>query len=50
MVCSLQSVKVMEMLPGMGQMLKQMNMGGVDSNQKIKQFMCIMDSMTDKGW
>jgi len=38
--------KVIEMLPGMGNLLKQAP--GVDSNMKIKILMTIMDSMTDK--
>jgi len=38
--------KVIEMLPGMGNLLKQAP--GVDSNMKVRVFMTIMDSMTDK--
>lgn len=41
--------KVMENMPGMSNLLKQGNLKGVDSNQKVKIFMTIMDSMTDKG-
>jgi len=40
--------KVMENMPGMGNLLKQGNLKGVDSNQKVKIYMTIMDSMTDK--
>jgi len=40
--------KVMEMLPGMGNILKDQG-AGRDSSQKIKGYMTIMDSMTDKG-
>jgi signal recognition particle subunit SRP54 len=40
--------KVMENMPGMGQLLKQGNMKGMDSNQKVKAMMTIMDSMTDQ--
>merc|ERR1711879_284525 len=40
--------KVMENMPGMGNLLKQGNLKGVDSNQKIKIYLTIMDSMTDK--
>jgi hypothetical protein len=39
--------KVMEMLPGMGSILKEG--AGRDSSQKIKSYMTIMDSMTDEG-
>jgi len=39
--------KVMEMLPGMGNILKDQG-AGRDSSQKIKGYMTIMDSMTDK--
>jgi signal recognition particle subunit SRP54 len=38
--------KVMEMLPGMGSILKEG--AGRDSSQKIKSYMTIMDSMTDE--
>lgn len=38
--------KVMENMPGMGQLLKQGNLRGLDSNQKVKVYMTIMDSMT----
>lgn len=41
--------KVMENLPGMSNLLKQGNLKGLDSNQKIKVYMTIMDSMTDAG-
>merc|ERR1712137_926934 len=40
--------KVMENMPGMSNLLKQGNLKGVDSNQKVKIYMTIMDSMTDK--
>ncbi len=39
--------KVMEMLPGMGNLLKEG--AGRDSSKKIKSYMTIMDSMTDEG-
>lgn len=39
--------KVMEMLPGMGQLLQQMPGAGNDSSAKVKIYMTIMDSMTD---
>lgn len=39
--------KVMENLPGMSNLLKQGNLKGLDSNQKVKVYMTIMDSMTD---
>ena len=37
---------LMEMLPGMGELLKQAKSKGVDSNQKLQSYICIMDSMT----
>eukprot|EP00211_Chloroparvula_japonica_P002446 CAMPEP_0119134742 /NCGR_PEP_ID=MMETSP1310-20130426/17708_1 /TAXON_ID=464262 /ORGANISM="Genus nov. species nov., Strain RCC2339" /LENGTH=488 /DNA_ID=CAMNT_0007125567 /DNA_START=49 /DNA_END=1515 /DNA_ORIENTATION=+ len=40
--------KVMEMLPGMNNIMKQANQAGVDSNSKLKAYMTIMDSMTDE--
>ena len=40
--------KVMENMPGMANLLKQGNMKGMDSNQKVKVMMTIMDSMTDQ--
>eukprot|EP01103_Thecamoeba_quadrilineata_P021466 TRINITY_DN9874_c0_g1_i1.p1 TRINITY_DN9874_c0_g1~~TRINITY_DN9874_c0_g1_i1.p1 ORF type:complete len:502 (+),score=100.51 TRINITY_DN9874_c0_g1_i1:69-1508(+) len=41
--------KVMEMVPGMSNLLKQAPGGGnVDSSYKIKMFMTIMDSMTNE--
>jgi len=39
--------KVMGMLPGMSELLSKSNMAGLDSNQKLKVYMTIMDSMTD---
>jgi signal recognition particle subunit SRP54 len=39
--------KVMENLPGMSNLLKQGNLKGLDSNQKVKVYMTVMDSMTD---
>lgn len=39
--------KVMEMLPGMGQLLQQLPGAGADSTMKVKVYMTIMDSMTD---
>jgi len=39
--------KVMEMIPGFSNLLKQTGGANVDSGQKIKNFMVIMDSMTD---
>jgi len=41
--------KVMEMLPGMGQLLQQLPGAGADSTMKVKIYMTIMDSMTDDG-
>ena len=41
--------KVMENLPGMNNILKQGNLNGVDSSQKVKSYMVIMDSMTSDG-
>jgi signal recognition particle subunit SRP54 len=40
--------KVMEMVPGMSNLLKQAPGGNVDSSYKIKMFMTIMDSMTNE--
>uniref|UniRef100_A0A7S4LA90 signal-recognition-particle GTPase n=1 Tax=Paramoeba aestuarina TaxID=180227 RepID=A0A7S4LA90_9EUKA len=40
--------QVMEMLPGMGNIMKQAGAAGVDSNAKLKHYMTIMDSMTDQ--
>eukprot|EP01091_Cochliopodium_minus_P013692 TRINITY_DN4465_c1_g1_i1.p1 TRINITY_DN4465_c1_g1~~TRINITY_DN4465_c1_g1_i1.p1 ORF type:complete len:486 (+),score=172.71 TRINITY_DN4465_c1_g1_i1:52-1509(+) len=37
---------LMEMLPGMGELLKQAKSKGIDSNQKLQSYICIMDSMT----
>ena len=42
--------QVMEMLPGMGNIMKQAGAAGVDSNAKLKHYMTIMDSMTDQGF
>jgi len=39
--------QVMEMVPGMSQLLNTSQMKGVDGSQKLKNFMTIMDSMTD---
>ena len=39
--------KVMEMLPGMSNILKEG--AGRDSSRKVKNYMTIMDSMTDEG-
>eukprot|EP01104_Vermistella_antarctica_P002144 TRINITY_DN122_c0_g1_i1.p1 TRINITY_DN122_c0_g1~~TRINITY_DN122_c0_g1_i1.p1 ORF type:complete len:493 (-),score=165.18 TRINITY_DN122_c0_g1_i1:41-1519(-) len=40
--------QVMDMIPGMSQMMKQLGGAGGDSNAKLKSFMTIMDSMTDQ--
>ena len=39
--------KMMEMMPGMGNLAKEAQKSGIDSSQKIKNYMIIMDSMTD---
>jgi hypothetical protein len=41
--------KVLEMMPGMGDLLKLNADGGHDAARKIKSYMTIMDSMTHEG-
>eukprot|EP01101_Sappina_pedata_P000410 TRINITY_DN1045_c0_g2_i1.p1 TRINITY_DN1045_c0_g2~~TRINITY_DN1045_c0_g2_i1.p1 ORF type:complete len:519 (+),score=230.89 TRINITY_DN1045_c0_g2_i1:55-1557(+) len=40
--------QMMEMLPGMGNIMKQAQMNGMDSSAKLKSYLTIMDSMTDE--
>jgi len=40
--------KMLEMMPGMGNLAKQASASGVDSSQKIKIYMTMMDSMTNE--
>jgi hypothetical protein len=46
---SLRFSTVMEMMPGMQHLSKQAQDSGVDSTQKVRNYMVIMDSMTDQG-
>jgi len=41
--------QVMEMVPGMSQILNSNNLKGLDSGAKLKIYMTVMDSMTDDG-
>jgi signal recognition particle subunit SRP54 len=40
--------KMMEMMPGMSNLAQQAQQSGVDSSQKVRNYMVIMDSMTDQ--
>jgi signal recognition particle subunit SRP54 len=40
--------KIMEMMPGMGQLTAAMGANGQDGTDRLKKMLCIMDSMTDE--